>query len=488
MTALESLQPASTPRPPDALEGGDEQPPAALAVPRWMPFLLVLGLMGMAARQGFRPIGDPDTWWHLRLGDDIWRTWNLTEPAPWTRFATEHWVPTQWLPEVVASRAQHLFGLPGVVWLVCAAFVLITAVLYLVCRGEADVLSAAVATLVAFLGMSATLTPRPQLVSFILLLIVTSAWLRTAKDLRPRWWLIPVSWIWATSHGMWFSGIAVGCVVVVGLLLDRRIHGQLALKLLAIPVLSLLLSALTPAGPSLLLSPFTVGGITQYITEWAQPSIKDLSPATTSVMIGVVVLVWVRGRKVAWTHIGVLLLATCWALLSARTVTLGAAMTAPLLAAALQSLLPGHAPRISRREVVALGGGAAACLAVVTLLLPSSTGTPANVPNALNATLDRLPAHTVVFNDSALGGWLLWRHPTLEPVIDGRAEAFPKSQFEGYIKTSQVSTGWENFLTTTNSRYALVEDRSPVATALDERLHWRVLGRDDGYVLLTAPQ
>jgi len=162
-------------------------------------------------------------------------------------------------------------------------------------------------------------------------------------------------------------------------------------------------------------------------------------------------------------------------------------MTAPLLAAALQSLLPDRAPRISRREVAALGGGAVACLAAVTLLLPGATATPANVPNALNATLDRLSTHTVIFNDSALGGWLLWRHPTLEPVIDGRAEAFPKAQFEGYIKTSQVSTGWEKFLATTNSTYALVEEHSPVATALDERLHWRSLGSNAGYVLLAAP-
>ena len=466
----------------------DNHVPARPVVLRWMPFLLVLGLMGMAARQGFRPIGDPDTWWHLRLGDDIWRTWNFTNPAPWTRFATQHWVTTQWMPEVVASRFEHLFGLPGVVWLLCAGLVLITAALYLVCRREADVLAAAIATVVAFLGMSATLTPRPQLVSFILLLVVTSTWLRTAKDLRPRWWLIPVSWLWASSHGMWFSGIAVGAVVVVGLILDRRIHGRIALKMLAIPVSSLLLAAMTPAGPQLLLSPFAVGGITQYITEWAPPSIHDLSPAATAVMIGVVALAWARGRRVAWTNIGLLLVATCWALLSARTVTLGAAMTAPLMAAALQSLLPDRGPGISRREVAALGGGVVACLAVVALLLPGSTGTPANVPNALNASLDRLPPHTVIFNDSVLGGWLLWRHPTLEPVIDGRAEAFPKAQFEGYIKTSQVGAGWQSFLETTNSTYALVEEDSPLATALDERLHWRSLGRDDGYVLLAAPQ
>ena len=163
-------------------------------------------------------------------------------------------------------------------------------------------------------------------------------------------------------------------------------------------------------------------------------------------------------------------------------------MTAPLMAAALQSLLPDPAPALSRREVATLGGGVLACLATVALLLPGSTGTPANVPNALNASLDRLPPHTVIFNDSALGGWLLWRHPTLEPVIDGRAEAFPKAQFEGYIKTSQVGAGWESFLETTGSTYALVKEDSPLATALDERLRWRSLGRDDGYVLLAAPQ
>lgn len=483
MTDLTTREPSM---PPGELVDNHVQ--ARPVVPRWMPFLLVLGLMGLAARHGFRPIGDPDTWWHLRLGDEIWRTWNFTDPAPWTRFATEHWVTTQWLPEVVASRFEHLFGLPGVVWLFCAGLVLLTAALYLACRREADVLAATIAALVGFLAMSATLTPRPQLVSFILLLMVTSTWLRTARDLRPRWWLVPVSWLWACSHGMWFSGVVVGAVVVVGLILDRRIHGRLALKMLAIPVSSLLVAALTPAGSGLMLSPFAVGGITKYITEWAPPSIHDLSPAATAVMIGVVALTWAGGRQVAWTNVGILLVATCWALLSARTVTLGAAMTAPLLAATLQSLLRHRPPRMRRLEVAALGGSAVAVLAAVALILPGSVGTPANVPNGLNASLDRLPPHTVIFNDSVLGGWLLWRHPSLEPVIDGRAEAFPKTQFEGYIKTSQVSSGWESFLETTQSTYALVEEHSPLATALNERLHWRLLGRDDGYVLLAAPE
>ena len=203
-------------------------------------------------------------------------------------------------------------------------------------------------------------------------------------------------------------------------------------------------------------------------------------------MFGVITLIWVKGRQIAWTHILLLLLGTSWALMYARTVTLGAAIAAPLLAAALHSLLPRHTPRITQPEVAALAGGVVACMVAVTLVLPGSTGTPANVPNGLNVALDRLPPHTVIFNDYALGGWLLWRHPTLEPVIDGRAVPFPKAQFDGYLKTFQVGAGWETFLATTSSTYALVAEDSPLATALDERLRWRSLGRDDGYVLLHA--
>jgi hypothetical protein len=65
-----------------------------------------------------------------------------------------------------------------------------------------------------------------------------------------------------------------------------------------------------------------------------------------------------------------------------------------------------------------------------------------------------------------------------------RSEAFAVVHFEGYIATSQVRAGLERFLQTTDSNCALVEDQSPLATALDEWLHWRSLGTDDGHVLL----
>ena len=75
-------------------------------------------------------------------------------------------------------------------------------------------------------GASLSLTPRPHLVSFLFLAITLHAWLGTARDLRPRWWLIALGWVWACSHGMWLLGPMVGLAVIGGLLLESRLPDQ----------------------------------------------------------------------------------------------------------------------------------------------------------------------------------------------------------------------------------------------------------------------
>jgi len=47
--------------------------------------------------------------------------------------------------------------------------------------------------------------------------------------------------------------------------------------------------------------------------------------------------------------------------------------------------------------------------------------------------------------------------------------------------------GWQGFITSTRSTYALVASSSPIAIALRERLGWHQLGTDSGYILLRAP-
>jgi len=454
---------------------------------RILPVGLVMLMLAGVTHQALKPLTDPDIWWHLRMGDELREGWNFAQTQGWTPFATAPWVRTEWFPEVVQSWMNSEFGLPGVAWLFGVSLMVIVAALYLVCRRQADTLVAAVATAVGFIGMSASLSPRPHLVSFVLVLVCVDAWLHTAQDLRPRWWFIAITWIWACSHGMWLVGPIVGLTVTIGLVLDRRLRRSQAVQLFLVSILGFVAAGLTPVGPQLLRTPFAVADISSFISEWAPPSIRDLAPAITYAVFAIVVLMWTRGVRVPWTHVGLLILAMGWALLSARTVTLGAAILAPLFAGSLQDLLPRAGARVRKPEVASLAVTGLLCAIVLALTVASTSSVPGSVPLRLDARLDNLPPQTVVLNSYAVGGWLLWRHPSLVPTIDGRTEAFPVSYLSDYGHTMAVANGWQALVKTTGARWALLQVGSPLATALTERLDWKSVDSDRGYVLLEDP-
>ena len=470
-----------------AVSGTEAGPRPAWWVAR-TPFIGLALLYAGLMRHLVAAPGDPDTWWHLRAGEHLWQTWSFSGPDPWNRFATRPWVLHEWLPELLASKVFSLAGLPGLAGLMCVAVAALILVTYLCARRVAEPLVAVVMTAFGVGGMSGSLSLRPQIVTFILSVVFTTAWLASARDLRPRWWLVPLTWLWACSHGMWFCAVIIGGATVVALALDRTAAPRQVWRLALVPTAGLVAAALTPVGPRLLLAPLAVGDVTQFVTEWLPPSIREVPTAMTIGMAAVTLLVWARGRaRVSWVHLALLVVATGWALLYARSVAIGAAMLVPLCAGAVQSLLARPTGPVRRHERWLVGGITAGFLVVAACLVPMTARAPAGTPNRLDTQLDALPRGTVVLNEYALGGWLLWRHPSLAPVIDGRAEVFDPAYIRRYMSAASASSGWRGFLTQTGARTALVAQGSPLATALQERLAWRQTGSDMGYVLLQAP-
>src|SRR5665647_2100555 len=161
-------------------------------------------------------------------------------------------------------------------------------------RQAADTVPAIMAALAGLIGTGGSLSERPQLVSFVLLAVTVGAWWKTAGDLRPRWWLAPMTFLWASSHGLWGVGVLMGLAVITGLALDRRLDGRTALRLLAVPALSVVAAALTPIGPRLLLTPFEVSSnAAQFVQEWQPTDPRDLFAAVSLVMIAVALLAWI---------------------------------------------------------------------------------------------------------------------------------------------------------------------------------------------------
>ncbi|MGV8954549.1 MAG: hypothetical protein ACOH2M_25860 [Cypionkella sp.] len=450
--------------------------------------VLALLALGLTVRVGTRPVGDPDIWWHLKTGQYVLNGGQFSGPDPWVPFATRPFVLTQWLPEVVAQKVYELAGLPGVAWLRGAGMLMLLGAMLWVCRRVADTVPALMAALTAMLGAWASLTERPQLVSFILLAITLAAWWRTGEDLRPRWWLIPLTWLWACSHGLWSVGLVVGGVVILGLAVDRRLDRRTALRLMLVPALSLIAAGLTPVGPRLLLSPFDVSAAAgPFVQEWQPTSAANPYALITLAMIAVVVLTWVRSRDVPTTwQIALAAVAFVATLIMYRTVAVGAVIAAPLFASALQQQRSRLPQPLTRRAVFTWLGLSLATVLLAAPIAGAVAQKPFGVPDGLRPQLASLPAKTVVLDQFAISGWLLWAEPHLIPVADLRSEVYTTEYLTAYRNNESVGPGWEDFITRTGATAALLGEDSALADALQQQLRWRVTGRDNGYLLLES--
>src|SRR5450631_18798 len=301
---------------------------------------------------GVRPVSDPSPWLHLKVGAFLLDGGRFGLPDPWAPFATRSYLPTEWLPAIVGQLTYQAFGLPGIAWLRCAGILGLLSALMWATRRTANTSTCVPVCLVALVGCYDGLTERPQLVSLVFLAVAVGAWWRSGLDLKPRWWLVPMTWLWACCHGLWIVGIAVGLICIAGLLLDRRLTRATTTRLLAIPILCLVAAGLTPLGPRLLLTPFTVGkNANEFVAEWQSTSTHDPFAIVTLSMLGLVILSWVRRRRQPpWWQIGLLVTGVAATLAATRTIAVGAIIAAPLLALEMQLYLGRPVGATTRRS------------------------------------------------------------------------------------------------------------------------------------------
>lgn len=452
---------------------------------RLAPYAVLGTTAGLLAALGTQPLSDSDGWWHLRLGASLISQHSFAAPAHWSSFATSTWAPTEPLPEVVALLDQRAFGYAGLAWLFAASLLAVLVTVFLVNRRRASPMPAALATMLTVFAASAALTSRPQLVSFVLLPVVLAAWMRTEQDLKPRWWLVPVTYLWSMCHGFWFVGVGYGLLCCLAVLLSGR-RGP-ALRLLPVPLLSALVVTATPAGIRVFAAPFVVDARSEVILEWQRSDLLAPAPLVAEAMVAITLAMWlVARRRVPWLHVLVLLTAVFWIWYAVRTVALGGLVMSPLLASALESRIMvrgSAAPPVTRRERRSVLVAAAALLVVCAVVAPFTAATPSDVPVGLDADLDRLPAGTTIFNDYAVGGWLSWRHPGLNRYVDGLADAYPVAHLAGYLRAVDVARGWPGIVRASGASVALLRSGSALASGL-ERRGWTSEATADGWVLL----
>jgi len=456
---------------------------------RRAPWLAAAAVVAACTALGVRAVSDPSPWLHLRVARTLMDGQRFGSPDPWSPFASRAFLPTEWLPSLVAELGYQVAGLPFLAWLRCLGILALLLATTWSARAVAGRTLSLLCAGIAVAGAWPGLTERPQLVSFVLLALTVGAWWRTAADLRPRWWLVPLTFLWACSHGLWVIGIGVGIPVVLGLALDRRLDRRQALRLLAVPALSALAAAVTPLGPQLLLTPLTyrTNG-SEFVQEWQATSPREPHAALVLLVVGAVVLLWARsGRRPGWWQLLLAVAAVAATLAMNRLVPVGAALAAPLLADALQQRTGRRPEPAHPKEWRGLIALILAALVVAAPVASHVAQQPTRVPLGLASQMHGIPAGSVVLDDDDLSGWLLWSQPQLVPVVDIRSEVYSAAWLHRYVAATTAAPGWREFVRDTGARYAVLRTDSPLTGALGARLGWRTLGQDRGYTLLEAP-
>ena len=414
--------------------------------------LTCLGIAGAAALLSFRPIYEPDLWWHLAQGREdaagrIVRSnvFSATYPDYRQRF-------TPWLFDAGLYRAWQAAGAAGVqvsqtLWLVLAL-----ATMYRACRARAPAWSAWTLLALGFVLLEPRAIPRPHLVSFAGMaacaLLIERASARRSP--APLVWSIPVIATWSNLHVECVFGVALIAVFSAAEFLrpsalTRPQAGRCAL----IAVAAALATTLNPYGWGLAAYLYENISVPQIlaIAELRPPYLPDYRAFFVYAVLTMLLLSATWRTTAMWE----VMAAGLFLILGMRFLRLTPLLwlaTAPMVAARLHALT---ARGIDRRALLITG----TCLAFVCSRIPPrllvtelEAGARAVSPPEFFSPgaiefMKRAQLDGPVFNSHNLGGYLAWElYPAVRVFQDSRLQAYPPAHFSGIITASGSQEAW----------------------------------------------
>jgi len=250
----------------------------------------------MAGRKALSPsnIVDADIWWHLRTGEWIIQHHCVPYTDSFSSYGLGRpWAAYSWLFEVLVYGLHKYFGLIGLLVLVCAMTLLITAALHdLVRTFEPRVVNSIVLTGVAMFAMAPLFTPRPWLFTILFFIIefkiLTNV--RRSRQYGLLFLLPPLFALWANLHIQFVYGLFVigifACENLISRILrrwnldsghDRALPTALMTVVLIVCVLATLANPYHFRIYLVVLDTMRLGGLYNLISELAAMKFRSLT-------------------------------------------------------------------------------------------------------------------------------------------------------------------------------------------------------------------
>lgn len=451
------------------------------------PILVGAVIYGTVLLVGSKLLNDPDSYWHLVVGQWIVAHGAVprVDPFSFTMSGTP-WIAKEWLSQLLYAAAYEAAGWTGMVVLTAAAFALAFAVFSRALLRHLAPLPTITLAAVAFLLAAPHALARPHILALPVMVAFVGGLVRAVDEERlPSLWLLPLMALWANLHG----GFTFGIMIVAACALDaivaarRGSRGRMFAGWMIFGLLVIAAACVTPYGPESILVTARIlgmGSALSVISEWRPPDFSSISGLEVAILLAVGFTLY-RGFVLRPVRIIIVLGLLHMALSAERNAELFALLTPLFIAAPLGRQFPALATEDGTRRAPIVTAIVLVALIPLTFVLarfgdygPDPRVTPSAAVEAL-AAADAGP----VLNEYTFGGYLI--HAGVAPFIDGRTELYGGDFVARYQRAVSL-TDLPDFLALLD-RYGigatLLAPRTPAVAFLDTLPGWRRLHSDD---------
>lgn len=442
---------------------------------------------------------DPDTWWHIAVGQHILQThqWPTTDPYSYTA-AGAPWVAYEWLGETAMAASVRLGGLRGLALLRIALIVIVTLLLYCYAYVRSGNWKAACVATGFFIPIAVVIfTMRPQLFGYIFLLVALICLERFRQGhSKSLWFLPPLFLIWANTHGTFSFGLAAIGVYFAGGLFHFQLGGLVGepwserqrKQLLLCFLLCCLAIVVTPYGTQLAAYPIVMAT--------SQPvniaNIQEWHPITFALTVGKYFLTLLLALFLAHVffpvkyrlqEIALLLFGVYAACVHVRFMLVFVMMIVPVVAQFFARWISAYDPDKDRYGLNLV------IIALVLISIAQLAPRQADLQEMVAKTypvsavqyLRQHPQPGRMFNDYGFGGYLIWQLGSQQKVfVDGRADVYEYSGvLQDYIHIATLQPDTLSLLDKYGVQSCLTQSGGPLATLLSVTPGWKQVYTDD---------